>query len=172
LNRTVEPDLLPSLGPPADGGVGSTFEALANMDRQVDRAISSTLVHSVTKGEDAGQIADTIASVWQEIIDALCPIIGRGGVDALYRRSLHITCRTYPWLAGTQGRNQAVLDLALLRALLAGQGSAKAASGGGALLQAFYDLLAGVIGPSLTARLLRSAWANAVSHIATRGTSQ
>jgi hypothetical protein len=137
------------------------------MDSQVDRAISRTLVQSVTSGEDAAQIAEAIASVWQEIVDALCPIIGRGGVEALYNRSLHLTSRTYPWLAGTHGGDQAGIDFSPLKAVLAGQGTANAASGGGALLQTFYDLLADVIGPSLTAGLLRSAWANAVSHIST-----
>jgi hypothetical protein len=141
------------------------------MDSQVDRAISLTLVQSVTTGEDAAQIGETIASVWQEVVDALCPIIGRGGVDALYKRSLHITCRTHPWLAGAQGKNQIAMDLPRLKALLAEQGSVKAASGGGALLQTFYDLLADVIGPSLTARLLRSAWENVVSRITPQDTS-
>jgi hypothetical protein len=132
------------------------------MDSQVGR---ESLAPSVATGEDAAQIAEAIASVWHEIADALCPIIGRGGLDALYKRSLHRSCLTYPWLAGTQGGDQAAMDLPGLKAALAEQGSANAASGGGALLQTFYDLLAGVIGPSLTARLLRSAWANAVSRI-------
>ena len=35
--------------------------------------------------------------------------------------------------------------------------------GGGALLQTFYELLASLVGPSLTERLLRSVWAHSSS---------
>jgi hypothetical protein len=111
--------------------------------------------YGVERALESGQIGDAIASVWHEIADALSPVIGRGGVDALYRRSLHLTCRAYPWLGGTEGGGQTLMDLAGLKAVLAAQERTNAVSAGNALLQTFYDLLAGVIGPSLTARLLR-----------------
>jgi hypothetical protein len=139
-----------------------------DMDSQANTP--SRRASAVTDGEDAAQIAEAMGSVWQEIAESLGPIIGRGGVDALYRRSLHLTFRAYPWLAGAQAGEETVMDLTGLKAVLAEQDSANAAAGGGALLQTFYDLLTGVIGPSLTARLLRSAWASAVSRITLRGT--
>jgi hypothetical protein len=112
-------------------------------------------VYDVERALESGQIGNASAWVWHEITDALCPVIGRGGVDALYRRSLHLTSRTYPWLGGTEGGGQTPMDLAGLEAVLAAQEAANAASGGDALVQTFCDLLAAVIGPSLTARLLR-----------------
>jgi hypothetical protein len=141
------------------------------MDSQVKPNPPSSHALAENTCEDAAQIAEAIASVWHEIAEALCPIIGRGGVDALYRRSLQLTFRAYPWLAGTKGGEETPMDLTGLKAVLAEQDSANAAAGGGALLQTFYDLLSGVIGPSLTARLLRSAWASAVSRITLRRAS-
>jgi hypothetical protein len=139
------------------------------MDSQPEPAqIPELYVPALGLGDDAAQISQAIASVWQEIAEALCPVIGRGGLDALYRRSLHLTVRAYPWLATTKGEEETVMDLIQLKAVLARQDSANAAAGGGALLQTFYDLLTGVIGPSLTARLLRSAWASAVRQVTLR----
>lgn len=47
-----------------------------------------------------------------------------------------------------------------MKSEFAQQSSADAASAGSVLLQTFYDLLASLVGLSLTERLLRSVWAN------------
>ena len=109
------------------------------------------------------EVAEAIVSVWRESEGALCPIIGRGGVDALYRRSLLLTARSHPWLVEAKGAGPAITDLDLLKVVLVRQGSADATAGGSALLHNFRELLASVIGESLTDRLLRSTWADAVS---------
>lgn len=57
---------------------------------------------------------------------------------------------------------QTTVDLAALKAILAQQDS-ETATAGGALLQTFYELLASLVGPSLTERLLRSVWENPLS---------
>ncbi len=110
----------------------------------------------------AAQIADAMVATWYEIDAALTPIIGSKAVVALYKRSLYLTGRTHPWLAGTHEGAQA-LDLAALKPVVARQSSAEAALGSRALLQTFIQLLGSLIGPSLTERLLRSAWADASS---------
>lgn len=112
------------------------------------------------KDADAAQLADAIVSIWQEIDDALGPIIGQRGVAALHRRSLHLTSPAYPWLAGTHESIQTAIDLAALKIVFAQQSGADAAAGAGALLQTFYELLATLVGPSLTVRLLGSVWTN------------
>jgi hypothetical protein len=113
-----------------------------------------------TPDVSAAQIADAMAATWYEIDVALAPIIGSKAVVALYKRSLYLTGRTHPWLAGTH-QDADALDLAALKPVIARQSSAEAALGSRALLQTFNQLLGSLIGPSLTERLLRSAWADA-----------
>jgi hypothetical protein len=132
------------------------------MESQESRRIAAPLAHRVAQDADAAQIAEAAVSIWQEIDAALTPIIGQRGVAALYRRSLYITGATHPWLAGTHEGVPTAMDLAALKSALAQQNSA-AAVGGGALLQTFHELLASLVGPSLTERLLRSVWANSSS---------
>jgi hypothetical protein len=59
-----------------------------------------------------------------------------------------------------QAGMQTALDLPALEATLATQDSVDAAAGGGDLLQAFHELLASLVGTSLTEQLLSSIWAN------------
>ncbi|KPN90576.1 hypothetical protein AL066_09620 [Pseudomonas nunensis] len=94
---------------------------------------------------------------------ALTPIIGQQGVVALYRRSLHLCTSTHSHLAGTFGSVQAALDLIALKSVLAGQSEVDALFFGEELLTTFYELLTTLIGPSLTARLLRGVWEPSLS---------
>ena len=114
---------------------------------------------------EVAEVAEVIVSVWRESEGALCPIIGRGGVDALYRRSLLLTARSHPWLVEAKGPGSAITDLDLLKVVLVRQGSADATAGGSELLRTFREVLASVIGGSLTDRLLRSTWAEAVTRL-------
>jgi hypothetical protein len=133
------------------------------MESQESRRIAAPLAHRVAKDADAAQIAEAVVSTWQEIDAALTPIIGQRGVAALHKRSLYLTGAAHPWLAGMHEGVQSTMDLATLKSVLAQQSSADAEAGGGALLQTFHELLASLVGPSLTERLLRSVWANSLS---------
>ena len=128
------------------------------------------LARQVDAGADASQIADAIISIWQEIDGALYPIVGQRGVASLYKRSLHLTSPAYPWLAALRDDIQAAMDLPALRSVLVQQGTADAAAGGGDLLQTFHELLASLVGASLTERLLRSIWASSPSGPAAQDT--
>ena len=88
-------------------------------------------------------------------------------------RSLHLIDAAYPWLADMhQGEGvQAKIDLPALHAILALQEGNTAAAAGGALLQTFSELLASLVGPSLTERLLRSVWENPLSGTTAQDTS-
>lgn len=105
------------------------------------------------------QIADVIVSTLQDIDAALSPVIGKGGVGALYKRSLYLVAAAHPSLAGLHDGAPTALDMAALKSALALQSGGDVANAGGALLQAFYELLASLVGPSLTDRLLRPTWA-------------
>ena len=120
------------------------------------RRIALALARQVDAGADAAKIAADVIAVWHEIDGALHPIVGQRGVTSLYKRSLHLTSPAYPWLVGLQDDIQATMDLAALQSVLVRQSSADAAAAGGDLLQTFHELLASLVGASLTERLLRS----------------
>lgn len=123
-------------------------------------SIAAPLAHRIQHGADAAHIADAIVAIWQEIDLVLRPVLGQRGVAMLYKRSLHLATPAHPWLAGLQQGAPTQIDLAPLKAAIAQQDSANAAAAGNELLHTFHELLAGLIGPSLTERLLRSVWAN------------
>jgi hypothetical protein len=120
--------------------------------------IAAPLAHRVEKDAGAEQIAEEAVALWHEIDRALSPIIGKGGVAALYRRSLHVSGAVHPWLASSHEGAPMALDPAPLKLLLAKQSNADAASGSRAVLQAFHALLSTLIGAVLTEQLLGSVW--------------
>ena len=128
------------------------------MDKQEGPRVVGPLAQRAAEPADAARIADALVSTCQRIDAALTPIIGQRGVAALYRRSLHLVAATYPWLAAAHPGVEAPIDLATLKSALAKQSGASAAAGGRALVRTFHDLLATLIGPSLTERLLLSVW--------------
>ncbi|MBT9528115.1 MAG: hypothetical protein IV105_22885 [Rhizobacter sp.] len=93
---------------------------------------------------------------------ALAPVLGRRGVVALYKRSLHLNVTAYPWLALVpEGTDEALaIDLMPLRSMLARQSGADAAEVGAALIHTFIELLTSLMGASLSERLLDSVWAS------------
>lgn len=133
------------------------------VENQESPRTALALTRLVETGADAVQIADAIVSIWLAINVALSPIIGRGGLAMLYKRSIHLAGARHPWLAGTHEGAHTAMDLSILKSVLVQQGSAEAAAAGGTVLQTFHGLLATLIGPSLTETLLHSIWANAAS---------
>lgn len=125
----------------------------------------------VTSDASTRQIADAIVAIWQELDQALHPIIGHRGVAALYNRSLHLTATAYPWLAiGHQGV-AAAADPSALKAALVQQTAAEATAGGLALLLSSRKLFASLVGASLIDRMLRSVWAGSASSSSAQDTS-
>lgn len=136
------------------------------------RQIATVLAHRIEQGADGAQIADILISILQEIDAVLCPIIGKGGVAALYKRSLYLTGPSHPWLAANHEGVPMTMDLQDLKSVFGQQSSAPiVAAGGTVLLQTFYELLSSLVGPSLTERIFRSVWANSSSGPTTQDTS-
>ncbi|MEB0223051.1 MULTISPECIES: hypothetical protein [unclassified Pseudomonas] len=135
------------------------------------RQIVASLAHRVGPNADIARIAQAIVSILQDMGAALTPIIGQQGVVALYRRSLHICVSTHPRLAGTYDSVQASLDLIALKFILVEQNETDALFFGDVLLTTFYELLTTLIGPSLTARLLRGVWEPSLSDTLSQETS-
>lgn len=124
--------------------------------------LAITLTHRVAQGASSADVATAIISSWLSIDIALTPIIGQGGVVALYKRGVYLTTPHFPWLNDALKIAPPPLDFSVLKSVLLLQNSIDAA-GGGALLKNFYELLASLIGPALTERLLQSAWTNPFS---------
>lgn len=133
--------------------------------------IAAPLAHRVGPAADAAQIAAAVFAIWEEIDDALTPILGPRGVAALYQRSLHLAAVAHPGLAARDESDPPAIGPAALKRALARQGSAIAAVAGNAFLQTFHDLLASLIGPSLTERLLLAAWENTLGRPPPQDTS-
>ncbi len=133
--------------------------------------IRTSAARLLESGADPEQIADTAVATWLGVSAALSPIIGEGGVAALYKRSVYLRRMDYPWLEAAQGVDFASDQYACLRASLSQQTSSNAAAANAVLLQTFHDLLADLIGGSLTERLLRSVLADSSSGDAVQDTS-
>lgn len=127
------------------------------------RQIVASLAHRVGPNADTASIAQVIVSTLQDMDAALTPIIGRQGVVALYRRSLHLCASQHPRVAHISDRVQTALDLNVLNAELVSESEADALFFGEVMLITFYELLTTLIGPSLTARLLRDVWKPSLS---------
>ena len=134
--------------------------------------IQATIADLAAITDDARHIAEVAASTWREILAVLSPVIGPGGVIALYQRSLYVTRTAYPCLAAVQEDPLRSGEFAALQMVLSQQTSAQVVAANGALLQTFSDLLGNLISVSLTERLLRSVRNLPSSAPATPGSSR
>jgi len=107
---------------------------------------------------DARAVAQASLQLWLHMAAQLEPVIGARGVDALFGRALHLTGKAYPWLTGPGPGGGSALSLDLVRQRLEEQAAGHATGAACALLTAFTELLATLIGDSLTNRLLAPAW--------------
>jgi len=108
---------------------------------------------------NAAEVAEAVAAMWRDIDAVMRPVLGQRGVVALFKRSVHLTSAAHPWLASVYQDRASVLDLPALEALFSLQTGAAALACGNALQLTFHQLLASLIGESLTERLLHSVWA-------------
>ena len=87
-------------------------------------------------------------------------IVGEGGFNSLYARSVFLTQSTFPWLAAGPLSPQPDHRFAELKNALKGKHPAQASAANSLLLITFTDILASLIGEQLTTSILRSAWGN------------
>ena len=106
-------------------------------------------------------VADTSISLWTRLAAELVLLIGDGGFAPLYVRSVQLSAASFPWLrpigevtplANGDGRFSG------LKRGLDGQGYDEASQASAVLLNTFIDMLARLIGETLTIGILRSAW--------------
>jgi len=126
----------------------------AEKDR-LREAIQRTLEVHTADPRDARAVAGATLGTWQQVSERLTPVIGERGVDALFTRALHLASATFPWLADGDGPASA----ATFKARLEAHEARAAAAASQAVLLAFTNLLATLIGNPLSERLLASVWA-------------
>lgn len=140
-------------------------------DEEWGLAPTAAWMHRAGHIGDAVHVADMLALTWAQLDRALRPVIGRGGVAALYQRSLFLATLAHPWMVDTCESAAQVMDTSPLKAAIASQSPSEAVAAGGSMLLTFHQLLASLIGHSLTARLLRSVWEQALKDPAGPGDS-
>lgn len=96
--------------------------------------------------------------LWEELARELVSIIGEGGFQSLYKRSLHLTSATFPWMTLDSTLPKSGSGFADLKKCFAEQDAAKAGEASTTLLITFIDILALLIGEHLTSSILCSAW--------------
>jgi hypothetical protein len=122
-------------------------------------AIRATLARHAGDAPDPNAIAAATLTTWHQMAARLTPVIGVRGGDVLFGRALHLTTAAFPWLDMAGARADQAALLASLQARLAGQETAAVgAAAAAALLATFTELLATLIGESLTERLLGPVW--------------
>ena len=109
------------------------------------------------------KVADVAVSLLEQMATQIISIVGEGGFNSLYARSVFLTQSTFPWLTAGSLSPQADHRFAALKTSLEGQMPAQASAASSQLLLTFTDILASLIGEQLTTRILRSAWGNDAS---------
>ena len=134
-----------------------TTAATNSMPRDAEH-FQQDLARLASEGANSERIAYRAALAWRNLDVALSPIIGQGGVMALFRRSVSMTRTTHPRLASMQEEPDQLETFAALQAALSQQTGVDAAAGNSAVLRKFLDILTSLIGESLAERLLSSVW--------------
>ena len=104
-------------------------------------------------------------ALWNSFAPELIAIIGAGGFKSLYTRSVKVASGRFPWLLAELAMPGYTDEFFELRSCLSGQPLAEAALASEELFNKFFDLLASLIGESLTNQILSSAWSPRASEI-------
>jgi hypothetical protein len=104
-------------------------------------------------GDSSAAFADAAVMRWRTVAAALSPVIGAQGFGALFRRSVHLAKARFPGLAAVDDAGPP-FTFASLQAALGRMPGTEADAMQSDLLRTFHELLAKLIGGSLTERLL------------------
>lgn len=110
------------------------------------------------------KVADAAIDLWEQMATQIISIVGEGGFNSLYVRSVFLTRSTFPWLATGPLPPQADQRFAGLKMSIEGRTPAQASEANSLLLITFTDILVSLIGEQLTTSILRSAWGDDASH--------
>ncbi|WP_456971699.1 hypothetical protein [Luteimonas sp. A277] len=122
--------------------------------------MDSVLSRIVAEGHGIDAIGERTVALWAEVTRALVPIIGQGGMSALYDRALHVAAAQHRWLeqARSVDADSGPRAFPLLARAVGGQSPDDAIAAITTLFKTFDRLLVTLIGASLTKRLLQPVW--------------
>jgi hypothetical protein len=106
---------------------------------------------------DAEKMVGTAIDRLELIAVQIILIIGEGGFNSLYERSVILTQAEFPWLLSCGLQPSADHRFIALRASLEGQTKALASAANCLLLANFTGILESLIGAQLTTRIFRTA---------------
>ena len=110
------------------------------------------------------KVTDAAINFWDKLATEIISIVGEGGFNSLYARSVFLVRSTFPWLATSSLSPQIDQRFAELKVRLAEQTPAQANAANRLLLITFTDILASLIGEQLTTSIMRSAWGDDASN--------
>ena len=105
-----------------------------------------------------GAVVDVTIELWERLALQLIAIIGEGGFQSLYARSLRLNSVAFPWMVLSHPWQRTDSRFPDLRISFEGRDSTEISEASIALLITFIDILAILIGELLTTSILRSAW--------------
>lgn len=97
-------------------------------------------------------------SVWEQMSIQVISIVGVGGFNSLYARSIFLTQKSFPWLADCPLSAKAGQCFVELEKCFEGQTAERSIAANNFLLITFTDIMASIIGDQLTNNILHSAW--------------
>jgi hypothetical protein len=106
---------------------------------------------------DAEKMVGTAIDRWELIAAQIISILGEGGFNSLYERSVILTQAEFPWLLNCGLPPSTDHRTIALKASLEGQTTALASAANSLLLANFTSILESLIGAQLTTRIFRSA---------------
>lgn len=127
-------------------------------DDAMHQAIRRTLNHRLGDARGVSAFAVAFIDLWRQMGERLEPVIGTRGFNVLFERSIQIASKAFPWLSHIEASEGIGVSLTGLKEGLEGQEVTVASDASYTVLVSFTDLLTGLIGASLTDRLLRAIW--------------
>lgn len=107
-------------------------------------------------GTDTGAAA--AINIWEQLARTFIPMIGPGGVSLIVARSVERNKLAYPWLPGALAPDLSQSIFGVLKICFEHRQAAEVIEANVALLDTFIDMMATLIGESLTIQFLRSAF--------------
>ncbi|NOT10408.1 MAG: hypothetical protein HOP23_00995 [Methylococcaceae bacterium] len=101
---------------------------------------------------------DVVMNLWEPLATQIISIVGEGGFNSLFLRTIYLNQATFPWLAVSLLSTQTNQQLMNLKMNLDKQAPAQLCEANSVLLITLTDILASLIGEPLTIRILQLAW--------------
>ena len=122
--------------------------------------LRNQIIKSVIALHAEKNAADAAINLWEQMAHQVISIVGEGGFNSLYARSLFLSQPKFPWLSAISHSPQADSRFAELKKSFAAQSPAHVNEANILLLITLTDIMASIIGEQLTMGILRSAWGN------------